>query len=181
MSVSWGRSHLCSKYLLLDFTVRSTSWITHSTRAWQWLCLECSCANCGAWSSHRSLSLSQQTPGTNVRSSSKFTLTAVCGIVLVYYMLFIFWKLPKRSVQDKLASVQSCVCLCIWILTLDVFAENWVILGVFYYPALYYPLLACGTLHNKVGYVLGSLLSWTHFGVLVWQKIDCPKNPLVRK
>lgn len=64
--------------------------------------------------------------------------------------------------------------------TLFVFAENWVILGVFYYPALYYPLLACGTLHNKVGYVLGSLLSWTHFGVLVWQKIDCPKTPLVR-
>ncbi|TKS73492.1 Stimulated by retinoic acid gene 6 protein -like protein [Collichthys lucidus] len=56
--------------------------------------------------------------------------------------------------------------------------QHWVILGVFYYPALYYPLLACGTLHNKVGYVLGSLLSWTHFGVLVWQKIDCPKTPL---
>ncbi len=63
----------------------------------------------------------------------------------------------------------------------DVFAENWVILGVVYYPALYYPLLACGTLHNKVGYVLGSLLSWTHFGILVWQKIDCPKTPLVSK
>ncbi|XP_030281053.1 receptor for retinol uptake stra6 [Sparus aurata] len=59
--------------------------------------------------------------------------------------------------------------------------QNWVILGVFYYPALYYPLLACGTLHNKVGYVLGSLLSWTHFGVLVWQKIDCPKSPLIHK
>lgn len=55
------------------------------------------------------------------------------------------------------------------------------ILGVFYYPALYYPLLACGTLHNKVGYVLGSFLSWTHFSVLVWQKIDCPKTPLVSK
>lgn len=64
---------------------------------------------------------------------------------------------------------------------LFVFAENWVILGLFYYPTLYYPLLACGTLHNKVGYVLGSLLSWTHFGVLVWQKIDCPKTPLVSK
>ncbi|XP_061578604.1 receptor for retinol uptake stra6 [Cololabis saira] len=59
--------------------------------------------------------------------------------------------------------------------------QNWVILGVFYYPALYYPLLACGTLHNKVGYVLGSLLSWTHFGVLVWQKIDCPRTPLIHK
>lgn len=59
--------------------------------------------------------------------------------------------------------------------------QYWMILGVFYYPALYYPLLACGTLHNKVGYVLGSLLSWTHFGILVWQKIDCPKNPLIHK
>ncbi|KAM4553465.1 receptor for retinol uptake stra6 isoform 1-T1 [Fundulus diaphanus] len=59
--------------------------------------------------------------------------------------------------------------------------QNWVILGVFYYPALYYPLLACGTLHNNVGYVLGSLLSWTHFSVLVWQKIDCPKTPLIHK
>ncbi|XP_061678533.1 receptor for retinol uptake stra6 isoform X2 [Syngnathoides biaculeatus] len=54
--------------------------------------------------------------------------------------------------------------------------QNWMILGVFFYPTLYYPLLACGTLHNKVGYVLGSLLSWTHFGILVWQKIDCPKT-----
>uniref|UniRef100_A0A8C6SN43 Receptor for retinol uptake STRA6 n=1 Tax=Neogobius melanostomus TaxID=47308 RepID=A0A8C6SN43_9GOBI len=59
--------------------------------------------------------------------------------------------------------------------------QNWVILGVFYYPALYYPLLACGALHNKVGYVLGSLLSWTHFVVLVWQKIDCPKTPQIYK
>lgn len=59
--------------------------------------------------------------------------------------------------------------------------QNWVILGVFYYPALYYPLLACGTLHNKVGYVLGSFLSWTHFGVLVWQKIDCPITPQIHK
>ncbi|XP_003967618.1 receptor for retinol uptake stra6 [Takifugu rubripes] len=59
--------------------------------------------------------------------------------------------------------------------------QNWVILGVFFYPALYYPLLACGTLHNKVGYVLGSLLSWTHFTVLVWQKIDCPRTTLIHK
>ncbi|XP_071392403.1 receptor for retinol uptake stra6 [Centroberyx affinis] len=59
--------------------------------------------------------------------------------------------------------------------------QNWMILALFYYPALYYPLLACGTLHNKVGYVLGSLLSWTHFGVLVWQKIDCPKTPQIHK
>ncbi|KAG7473375.1 hypothetical protein MATL_G00095140 [Megalops atlanticus] len=59
--------------------------------------------------------------------------------------------------------------------------EYWKILSLFYYPALYYPLLACGTLHSQVGYVLGSLLSWTHFGVLVWQKVDCPKTPQIYK
>ncbi|MBN3277320.1 STRA6 protein, partial [Polyodon spathula] len=59
--------------------------------------------------------------------------------------------------------------------------EYWKILALFYYPALYYPLLACGTLHSRVGYVLGSLLSWTHFGVLVWQKVDCPQTPEIYK
>uniref|UniRef100_A0AAY4DF96 Receptor for retinol uptake STRA6 n=1 Tax=Denticeps clupeoides TaxID=299321 RepID=A0AAY4DF96_9TELE len=59
--------------------------------------------------------------------------------------------------------------------------EYWMILSLFYYPTLYYPLLACGTLHNQVGYVLGSLLSWTHFGVLVWQKVDCSKTPEIYK
>ncbi|XP_061077224.1 receptor for retinol uptake stra6 [Conger conger] len=59
--------------------------------------------------------------------------------------------------------------------------EYWKILALFYYPALCYPLLACGTLHSQVGYVLGSLLSWTHFGVLVWQKVDCPKTPQIYK
>ncbi|MGH0146527.1 UNVERIFIED_CONTAM: hypothetical protein FKN15_008325 [Acipenser sinensis] len=60
-------------------------------------------------------------------------------------------------------------------------SEYWKILALFYYPALYYPLLACGTLHSRVGYVLGSLLSWTHFGVLVWQKVDCPQTPEIYK
>lgn len=59
--------------------------------------------------------------------------------------------------------------------------QGWLILSLLYYPALYYPLLACGTLHNQVGYVLGSLLSWTHFGVLVWQKVDCPLTPEIYK
>ncbi|XP_053497288.1 receptor for retinol uptake stra6 [Ictalurus furcatus] len=59
--------------------------------------------------------------------------------------------------------------------------EYWLILALFYYPALYYPLLACGTLHITVGYVLGSLLSWTHFGILIWHKVDCPKTPQIYK
>ncbi|KAG7468243.1 hypothetical protein MATL_G00140910 [Megalops atlanticus] len=59
--------------------------------------------------------------------------------------------------------------------------DYWKILSLFYYPALYYPLLACGTLRSQVGYVLGSLLSWSHLGVLVWQKVDCPKTPQMYK
>ncbi|XP_041966179.1 receptor for retinol uptake stra6 [Alosa sapidissima] len=59
--------------------------------------------------------------------------------------------------------------------------QYWIILALVYYPALYYPLLACGTLHSQVGYVLGSLLSWSHFSVLVWQKVDCPRTPEIYK
>ncbi|XP_060915220.1 receptor for retinol uptake stra6-like [Labrus mixtus] len=55
------------------------------------------------------------------------------------------------------------------------------IMAIFYYPLLYYPLLVCGTLQHKVGYVLGALLSFSHFGVLVWQKFDCPKTPEIYK
>ncbi|KAJ7994562.1 hypothetical protein DPEC_G00250750 [Dallia pectoralis] len=55
------------------------------------------------------------------------------------------------------------------------------IIAIFYWPALYYPLLACGTLHSKLGYVLGTLLSWTHLAVLVWQKFDCPRTPELYK
>ncbi|XP_056135324.1 receptor for retinol uptake stra6-like [Lampris incognitus] len=51
------------------------------------------------------------------------------------------------------------------------------IIAIFYYPILYYPLLVCGTLQNKASYALGSLLSMSHFGVLLWQKFDCPKTP----
>uniref|UniRef100_A0A3Q3GGF6 Receptor for retinol uptake STRA6 n=1 Tax=Labrus bergylta TaxID=56723 RepID=A0A3Q3GGF6_9LABR len=55
------------------------------------------------------------------------------------------------------------------------------IMAIFYYPLLYYPLLVCGTLQHKVGYVLGALLSFSHFGVLGWQKFDCPKTPEIYK
>ena len=96
-----------------------------------------------------------------------------------------FHVFPKTLKQSRTDVEVVVMYQCIFPLMLTdlthvaVFAEHWVILGVFFYPALYYPLLACGTLHNKVGYVLGSLLSWTHFVVLVWQKIDCPKTALV--
>ncbi|XP_044076958.1 receptor for retinol uptake stra6-like isoform X1 [Siniperca chuatsi] len=55
------------------------------------------------------------------------------------------------------------------------------IIAIFYYPVLYYPLLVCGTLQHKAGYVFGTLLSFSHFGVLVWQKFDCPKTPEIYK
>uniref|UniRef100_A0A8P4KT63 Receptor for retinol uptake STRA6 n=1 Tax=Dicentrarchus labrax TaxID=13489 RepID=A0A8P4KT63_DICLA len=55
------------------------------------------------------------------------------------------------------------------------------IIAIFYYPVLYYPLMVCSTLQHKAGYVFGTLLSFTHFGVLVWQKFDCPKTPEIYK
>lgn len=55
------------------------------------------------------------------------------------------------------------------------------ITAIFYYPILYLPLMVCSTLQHKVGYVLGVLLSFGHFGVLVWQKFDCPKTPEIYK
>uniref|UniRef100_A0A3P8RKZ8 Receptor for retinol uptake STRA6 n=1 Tax=Amphiprion percula TaxID=161767 RepID=A0A3P8RKZ8_AMPPE len=55
------------------------------------------------------------------------------------------------------------------------------IIAIFYYPLLYYPLLVCGTLQHKAGYVFGTILSFSHFGVLVWQKFDCPKTPELYK
>uniref|UniRef100_A0A3Q0T0Y4 Receptor for retinol uptake STRA6 n=1 Tax=Amphilophus citrinellus TaxID=61819 RepID=A0A3Q0T0Y4_AMPCI len=55
------------------------------------------------------------------------------------------------------------------------------IIAIFYYPVLYYPLLVCGTVQRKASYVFGTLLSFSHFGVLVWQKFDCPKTPEIYK
>ncbi|XP_034015423.1 receptor for retinol uptake stra6-like [Thalassophryne amazonica] len=55
------------------------------------------------------------------------------------------------------------------------------ILSIFYYPVLYYPLLVCGALQHKAGYGIGTLLSFTHFGVMLWQKIDCQKTPEIYK
>lgn len=55
------------------------------------------------------------------------------------------------------------------------------ITAIFYYPLLFYPLLLCNTLQHKVGYVFGALLSFTHFVILLWQKVDCPRTPEVRR
>ncbi|XP_054627373.1 receptor for retinol uptake stra6-like isoform X2 [Dunckerocampus dactyliophorus] len=55
------------------------------------------------------------------------------------------------------------------------------IIAIFYYPILYYPLMICSTLHHRTAYVFGTLLSFCHFGVLLWQKFDCPKTPELYK
>lgn len=60
-------------------------------------------------------------------------------------------------------------------------SEYMKIIAIFYYPLLFYPLLLCNTLQHKVGYVFGTLLSFTHFIVLLWQKVECSKTPQVRR
>ncbi|XP_057699807.1 receptor for retinol uptake stra6-like [Corythoichthys intestinalis] len=55
------------------------------------------------------------------------------------------------------------------------------IIAIFYYPVLYYPLMLCSTLQLKAGYVFGTLLSVIHFGIQLWQKLDCPKTPELYK
>ncbi|XP_037689390.1 receptor for retinol uptake STRA6 isoform X2 [Choloepus didactylus] len=57
----------------------------------------------------------------------------------------------------------------------------WKMLALLYYPALYYPLAACATAGHRAAYLLGSLLAWAHFGVLVWQRAECPQAPKIYK
>ncbi|OWK08849.1 STRA6, partial [Cervus elaphus hippelaphus] len=55
----------------------------------------------------------------------------------------------------------------------------WKILALLYYPALYYPLAACATVRHGAAHLLGSVLSWAHLGVQVWQRAECPESPKV--
>ncbi|NXN19207.1 STRA6 protein, partial [Indicator maculatus] len=57
--------------------------------------------------------------------------------------------------------------------------EYWKILALLYYPAFYYPLLACATVRHRLSYLLGCLLSWCHCVVHIWQKVDCPQSPKI--
>lgn len=52
-------------------------------------------------------------------------------------------------------------------------------LALLYYPAFYYSLAACATVRHVAAHLLGSVLSWAHFGVQVWQKAECPQAPKV--
>uniref|UniRef100_A0A8D0EQ77 Receptor for retinol uptake STRA6 n=1 Tax=Strix occidentalis caurina TaxID=311401 RepID=A0A8D0EQ77_STROC len=53
------------------------------------------------------------------------------------------------------------------------------ILALLYYPAFYYPLLACATVGHRISYLVGCLLSWCHCVVHIWQKVDCPQSPKI--
>ncbi|KAM9375152.1 receptor for retinol uptake STRA6 [Phaethornis superciliosus] len=57
--------------------------------------------------------------------------------------------------------------------------EYWKILALLYYPAFYYPLVACATVRHRAGYLLGCLLSWCHCAIHIWQKVDCPQSPKI--
>lgn len=59
--------------------------------------------------------------------------------------------------------------------------EYWKILALFYFPIIYFPLLACAAVRHQIGYVLGSILSWLHCGVLIWQRAECPYSPKIYK
>uniref|UniRef100_A0A8D2IN61 Receptor for retinol uptake STRA6 n=1 Tax=Varanus komodoensis TaxID=61221 RepID=A0A8D2IN61_VARKO len=52
----------------------------------------------------------------------------------------------------------------------------WKIMALLYYPAFYYPLIACAKLRHRAGYFLGCLLAWSHCLVLLWQKVECPQS-----
>ncbi|KAK2500881.1 hypothetical protein MC885_005281 [Smutsia gigantea] len=57
----------------------------------------------------------------------------------------------------------------------------WKMLALLYYPALYYPVAACATVRHGAAHLLGSVLSWAHFGVQVWQRAECPQARKIYK
>ncbi|XP_032324823.1 receptor for retinol uptake STRA6 isoform X1 [Camelus ferus] len=57
----------------------------------------------------------------------------------------------------------------------------WKMLALLYYPALYYPLAACATVRHGAAHLLGSMLSWAHLGVQVWQRAECPESAKIYK
>nr|XP_019591478.1 PREDICTED: stimulated by retinoic acid gene 6 protein homolog isoform X2 [Rhinolophus sinicus] len=58
---------------------------------------------------------------------------------------------------------------------------SWKMLALLYYPALYYPLAACATVGHGASHLLGTVLSWAHFGVQVWHRAECPQAPKIYK
>ncbi|MED6281756.1 hypothetical protein CHARACLAT_025052, partial [Characodon lateralis] len=99
------------------------------------------------------------------QTQQKGLVMAVFGLVFSKLAMLMIAPDPLPFIKDTPAGIK----------------EYMKIIAIFYYPVLYYPLLVCGTLQQSAGYVFGALLSFTHFGVLVWQKFDCPKTPEIYK
>ncbi|XP_015228861.1 PREDICTED: stimulated by retinoic acid gene 6 protein homolog [Cyprinodon variegatus] len=99
------------------------------------------------------------------QTQQKGLVMAVFGLVFSKLAMLVISPDPLPFIKDTPVSIR----------------EYMKIIAIFYYPVLYYPLLVCGTLQCSAGYVFGALLSFTHFGVLVWQKFDCAKTPEIYK
>uniref|UniRef100_A0A3Q1FX49 Receptor for retinol uptake STRA6 n=1 Tax=Acanthochromis polyacanthus TaxID=80966 RepID=A0A3Q1FX49_9TELE len=99
------------------------------------------------------------------QTQKKGLVMAVFGLVFSKLAMLVISPDPLPFCKDTPADIK----------------EYMKIIAIFYYPLLYYPLLVCGTLQHKAGYVFGTILSFSHFGVLVWQKFDCPKTPELYK
>uniref|UniRef100_A0A3P9IVD0 Receptor for retinol uptake STRA6 n=1 Tax=Oryzias latipes TaxID=8090 RepID=A0A3P9IVD0_ORYLA len=99
------------------------------------------------------------------QTQEKGVVVAVFGMIFSKIAMVVIAPDPLPFYQDTPAGIK----------------EYMKIVAIFYYPVLYYPLLVCGTLQRKSGFVFGTLLSLSHFGVLVWQKFDCPKTPEIYK
>ncbi|NXK70570.1 STRA6 protein, partial [Sylvietta virens] len=52
--------------------------------------------------------------------------------------------------------------------------ELWKILALLYYPAFYFPLLACAGPRHRLGYAAGALLAWGHCGAQLGHRLQCP-------
>ncbi|XP_059927380.1 receptor for retinol uptake stra6-like [Gadus macrocephalus] len=94
------------------------------------------------------------------QTQSKGPAMAVFGLVFSRLAVLVLSPDPLPFLKDTPAEMK----------------EYMKILSVFYYPLLYYPLLVCCTLQHRAGYAFGSLLALSHFGVLFWQKVDCPET-----
>uniref|UniRef100_A0A3P9LMV3 Receptor for retinol uptake STRA6 n=1 Tax=Oryzias latipes TaxID=8090 RepID=A0A3P9LMV3_ORYLA len=99
------------------------------------------------------------------QTQEKGVVVAVFGMIFSKIAMVVIAPDPLPFCQDTPAGIK----------------EYMKIVAIFYYPVLYYPLLVCGTLQRKSGFVFGTLLSLSHFGVVVWQKFDCPKTPEIYK
>ncbi|NWV07394.1 STRA6 protein, partial [Ptilonorhynchus violaceus] len=58
-------------------------------------------------------------------------------------------------------------------------SEYWKLVALLYYPAFYYPLLACAACGHRLGYLGGSVLAWGHCLLHAWHRLQCPQSPTI--